>query len=104
MQNTILFFDEFFIGSSNESHLAVFKEVPEFQSFKGRLELIRVPYILDYEQERKIYEEQIHDGAVGQAHRAAHGVRGGAVGDVDAHAQAAAGEVSRRGSPISSPS
>ncbi|HEY2745991.1 MAG TPA: serine protein kinase PrkA, partial [Polyangia bacterium] len=62
VQNTIVFCDEFFIGSSNESHLAVFKEVPEFQSFKGRLELIRVPYILDYEQERKIYEEQIRDG------------------------------------------
>ncbi|HWE30549.1 MAG TPA: serine protein kinase PrkA [Polyangia bacterium] len=71
VQNTIVFCDEFFIGSSNESHLAVFKEVPEFQSFKGRLELIRVPYILDYEQERKIYEEQIHDGAVGR-HIAPH--------------------------------
>ena len=71
VQNTIVFCDEFFIGSSNESHLAVFKEVPEFQSFKGRLELIRVPYILDYEAERKIYEEQIHDGAVGR-HIAPH--------------------------------
>jgi len=71
VQNTIVFCDEFFIGSSNESHLAVFKEVPEFQSFKGRLELIRVPYILDFEQERKIYEEQIHDGAVGR-HIAPH--------------------------------
>lgn len=71
VQNTIVFCDEFFIGSSNESHLAVFKEVPEFQSFKGRLELIRVPYILDYEEERKIYEEQIHDGAVGR-HIAPH--------------------------------
>ena len=71
VQNTIVFVDEFFIGSSNESHLAVFKEVPEFQSFKGRLELIRVPYILDYEQERKIYEEQVRDGAVGR-HIAPH--------------------------------
>lgn len=71
VQNTILFVDEFFIGSSNESHLAVFKEVPEFQSFKGRLELVRVPYILDYEIERKIYEEQIHDGSVGK-HIAPH--------------------------------
>ncbi|HXU71582.1 MAG TPA: serine protein kinase PrkA [Polyangia bacterium] len=71
VQNTIVFCDQFFIGSSNESHLAVFKEVPEFQSFKGRLELIRVPYILDYEEEQKIYEEQIHDGAVGR-HIAPH--------------------------------
>jgi serine protein kinase len=71
VQNTILFVDEFFIGSSNESHLAVFKEVPEFQSFKGRLELVRVPYILDYEIERKIYEEQISDSGVGK-HIAPH--------------------------------
>lgn len=71
MQNTILFLDEFFIGSSNESHLAVFKEVPEFQSFKGRLELIRVPYILDYEVERHIYEEQVSGSGVGK-HIAPH--------------------------------
>jgi predicted Ser/Thr protein kinase len=71
VQNTIVFVDEFFIGASNESHLAVFKEVPEFQSFKGRLELIRVPYLLDFEEERKIYEEQVNDGAVGR-HIAPH--------------------------------
>src|SRR5439155_3679222 len=35
VDNTILFLDLIFIGSSNESHLAVFKEIPEFQSFKG---------------------------------------------------------------------
>ena len=31
-----LFLDNVFIGSSNEIHLAAFKEIPEFQSFKGR--------------------------------------------------------------------
>jgi predicted Ser/Thr protein kinase len=71
VQNTILFVDQFFIGSSNESHLAVFKEVPEFQSFKGRLELIRVPYLLDYEAERHIYEEQVSGAGVGK-HIAPH--------------------------------
>src|SRR3569833_1452940 len=71
VQNTIVFCDEFFIGSSNESHLAVFKEVPEFQSFKGRLELIRVPYLLDYEAERHIYEEQVSGAGVGK-HIAPH--------------------------------
>ncbi len=57
LDNAILQVDEVFVGSSNEGHLAVFKEVPEFQSFKGRLELIRVPYLLDYKQEMRIYEE-----------------------------------------------
>jgi len=49
-----------FIGSSNEGYLAAFKEVPEFQSFKGRMELVRVPYLLDYRVEQRIYEAQIH--------------------------------------------
>jgi serine protein kinase len=51
--------DTVFIGSSNEGYLAAFKEVPEFQSFKGRMELVRVPYLLDFRIEEKIYEAQI---------------------------------------------
>ncbi len=66
VDNTILFLDTVFIGSSNESHLAVFKEIPEFQSFKGRLELIRVPYLLDFTVEEQIYREQIRPGGVGK--------------------------------------
>jgi predicted Ser/Thr protein kinase len=71
VDNSILYLDTVFIGSSNESHLAVFKEIPEFQSFKGRIELVRMPYLLDYEEEQKIYHEQISDGAVGK-HIAPH--------------------------------
>ena len=71
LDNTILFFDMLFIGSSNESHLAVFKEIPEFQSFKGRIELIRMPYLLDYQEEQRIYEEQVTPGSVGK-HIAPH--------------------------------
>ena len=71
LETAILHFDMVFIGSSNESHLAVFKEVPEFQSFKGRLELIRVPYILDYKQEQRIYDERIRPEATGK-HLAPH--------------------------------
>jgi serine protein kinase len=51
--------DTIFIGSSNEGYLAAFKEIPEFQSFKGRMELVRVPYLLDFKIEQKIYEAQI---------------------------------------------
>jgi predicted Ser/Thr protein kinase len=51
--------DTVFIGSSNEGYLAAFKEIPEFQSFKGRMELVRVPYLLDYKVEQKIYQAQI---------------------------------------------
>src|SRR5262245_27389284 len=51
--------DSVFVGSSNEGYLAAFKEVPEFQSFKGRMELVRVPYLLDYRIEQRIYDAQI---------------------------------------------
>ncbi len=51
--------DTIFIGSSNEGYLAAFKEIPEFQSFKGRMELVRVPYLLDYKVEQRIYQAQI---------------------------------------------
>jgi serine protein kinase len=71
VENSILFLDTLFIGSSNESHLAVFKEIPEFQSFKGRMELVRVPYILDYTVEQRIYEDQVRPANVGR-HVAPH--------------------------------
>jgi serine protein kinase len=51
--------DTIFIGSSNEGYLSAFKEIPEFQSFKGRMELVRVPYLLDYKIEQRIYQAQI---------------------------------------------
>ena len=87
--------DTVFIGSSNEGYLAAFKEIPEFQSFKGRMELVRVPYLLDYRVEQKIYEAQIQVAArrVGQARRAARRLGDGAVGDADADEEAARREV-----------
>lgn len=51
--------DIFFIGSSNEIHLVAFKQHPDFNSFKGRINFIRVPYLLNLIDEEKIYEEQI---------------------------------------------
>ena len=71
VDTTILFLDTVFIGSSNEGHLAVFKEIPEFQSFKGRLELVRVPYLLDYKTEQEIYDQHVTPAAVGK-HIAPH--------------------------------
>jgi len=51
--------DIFFIGTSNEVHLAAFKQHPDFNSFKGRFNFIRVPYLLNYKDEENIYREQI---------------------------------------------
>ena len=63
LQNATLFLDLVFLGSSNEIHLSAFKEIPEFQSFKGRLSLIRVPYLLDFVQEEEIYAQKIREAA-----------------------------------------
>src|SRR3984957_5286245 len=47
------------IGSANELHLDAFREHVEFASFRGRLELARVPYLRSYEQERRIYDTHV---------------------------------------------
>ncbi|WP_127716470.1 serine protein kinase PrkA [Halobacteriovorax sp. HLS] len=51
--------DIFFLGTSNEIHLAAFKQHPDFNSFKGRMNFIRVPYLLNFRDEMNIYLEQI---------------------------------------------
>jgi serine protein kinase len=71
LASATLFLDLVFLGSSNEIHLNAFKEIAEFQSFRGRLELVRVPYLLDVTQEQQIYEQKI-DEAAGRRHVAPH--------------------------------
>jgi predicted Ser/Thr protein kinase len=50
------------VGSSNEVHLDAFREHPEFPSFRGRLELVRAPYLLDWTLEKTIYDHQVLPG------------------------------------------
>lgn len=64
--------DTVFFATSNESFLAAFKEVPEFQSFKGRMELVRAPYLLDVRVEQQIYDEHVSRGLVAGRHVAPH--------------------------------
>src|SRR6185437_7135347 len=66
-----LFLDLCFIGSSNDIHLAAFREIPDFQSFKGRIELVRVPFILDVRHEEMLYKERLREAAGGR-HVAPH--------------------------------
>jgi predicted Ser/Thr protein kinase len=61
--------DTVFIASSNEGYLTAFKEIPEFQSFKGRMELVRAPYLLDYRVEQQIYAEHIRTAIAGDGER-----------------------------------
>ena len=46
-------------GSANELHLDAFREHPEFASFRGRLELIRTPYLRSSVHEQRIYDTHI---------------------------------------------
>lgn len=47
------------VASGNELHLSAFREHPEFESFRGRFELIRAPYLLSWLDEQSIYDSQI---------------------------------------------
>jgi len=47
------------LASGNDLHLAAFREHPEYASFRGRLDLIRVGYLLDHRLEKKIYDRQV---------------------------------------------
>lgn len=60
-----LFLDMLMVASSNELHLTSFREYPDWQSFKGRFDLIKVPYLLRFSDEVKIYQNQIPRALVG---------------------------------------
>lgn len=71
VSGTTAFVDTVIIGTCNELQLDAFKEYPDFVSFKARIELVRVPYLLTVSSEREIYETQIKRVA-GEAHVAPH--------------------------------
>ncbi|MBF0205938.1 MAG: hypothetical protein HQK53_03530 [Oligoflexia bacterium] len=60
LQGILTELDIFFIGSSNEIHLSAFKQHPDYYSFRGRINFIRVPYLLNAEEEANIYREQVN--------------------------------------------
>jgi predicted Ser/Thr protein kinase len=47
------------LASGNEVHLSAFREHPEFESFRGRFELVRAPYLLSWIDEQAIYDAQV---------------------------------------------
>lgn len=59
LQGILTELDIFFIGSSNEIHFSAFKQHPDYNSFKGRFNFLKVPYLMSYRDEAKIYQEQI---------------------------------------------
>ncbi|HWU90753.1 MAG TPA: hypothetical protein VN253_25985 [Kofleriaceae bacterium] len=71
LASSTLFLDLAFVGSCNDIHLAAFREIPDFQSFKGRIELVRVPFILDVRHEENLYRARLREAAGGR-HVAPH--------------------------------
>ncbi|MEX0798227.1 MAG: hypothetical protein WEB87_05715 [Bacteriovoracaceae bacterium] len=59
LQGILTELDIFFIGSSNEVHFNAFKQHPDYSSFKGRFSFLKVPYLLNYEEETHIYLDQV---------------------------------------------
>ena len=59
LSNAILHLDTVMLATSNEAHLTAFKEYADFASFKGRMDLVRMPYLVDFGTERCIYDEHL---------------------------------------------
>ena len=64
LPNCILYLDVVLMGSTNEIQLTALKQHPEFQSFKGRFDLVRVPYLRSYHVEQEIYDAQVTEAAI----------------------------------------
>jgi predicted Ser/Thr protein kinase len=60
LTNCMAYLDLVIMATSNEKQLNVFKRSPDFSSFKGRIELIAVPYLLRFLTEVDLYKKLIH--------------------------------------------
>ncbi len=74
LEHFVLHLDQVLLASSNDKHVAAFKELPDFASFKGRIELVRVPYLRRYAVEQQIYDQKVTPTTVGR-HVAPHATR-----------------------------
>lgn len=59
IQGVLTELDVIFTGTSNEIHLDAFKQHPDYRSYKERFNVIHVPYLTNYQDEEKIYKDQI---------------------------------------------
>lgn len=68
------YFDTLLFATCNELHLTSFKEYPDWPSYKGRIELIRVPYLLNSHEESQIYLHRLSN-SFSSIHIAPHSVK-----------------------------
>ncbi|MBW1811120.1 MAG: serine protein kinase PrkA [Deltaproteobacteria bacterium] len=71
LDRSTLFLDTVLLGSTNEMLLDAFKEYADFASFKGRVVLVRVPYLRKVSEEIQIYQDQISEDSLDR-HLAPH--------------------------------
>lgn len=57
LDTMVLHLDAVLLGTCNAGRLTAFKGSPDFASFKARIELVTMPYLLDYRLEARIYDE-----------------------------------------------
>ena len=59
--------DSVLVATTNETWLEALKTQPDWGSYRGRVELVRMPYLLDYREERLIYDDLVRElGCGGQ--------------------------------------
>ena len=59
LSHSLLTINAVLLASTNEVHLEAFRQHPEYNSFRARLQPLRVGYLLDYRREQSIYDAQI---------------------------------------------
>jgi serine protein kinase len=59
LSNQTLLVNSTWLASANELQLEAFRGHPEFESFRGRFELIPVPYLLNFHEEQRVYESHV---------------------------------------------
>jgi serine protein kinase len=65
LDHVLLELDEVLIASSNEKHLEAFKQIPDFASFKGRIELVRVAYLRQWKLEQEVFDAHVNQSTLG---------------------------------------
>lgn len=73
--NVIAFLDVIFVATTNDRQWEAFREHPDFNSFKARMELVRVPYLLRFSDEEKIYLDTARKAAGGTKELMPHTTR-----------------------------
>lgn len=56
LNQSILKLNTVMVATTNDRHLNAFREHPEYLSFRGRLSVVRVPYIRNFRTEQQIYD------------------------------------------------